>query len=72
MEVHQKNLGFEIEKKQICIFEIRGKKTADIKFIDNLRKTYPKIKFQAVSTNFILSASHLKKILSLSINAEKK
>ena len=65
-----KKLCFEIEKKQICIFEICGQKTVDIKFIDNLRKTYPKIKFQAVSTNFILSISHLKKILSLSINAE--
>ena len=65
-----KKLSFEIEKKQIHIFEILGQKTADVKFIDNLRKTYPKIKFQAVSTNFILSTSHLKKILSLSINAE--
>ena len=66
-----KKLSFEIEKKQIHIFEILGQKTADVKFIDTLRKTYPKIKFQAVSTNFILSTSHLKKILSLSINAEK-
>ena len=65
-----KKLSFEIEKKQIYIFEIIGQKTADVKFIDNLRKTYPKIKFQAVSTNFILSTSHFKKILSLSINAE--
>ena len=65
-----KKLSFEIVKKQIYIFEIIGQKTADVKFIDNLRKTYPKIKFQAVSTNFILSTSHLKKILSLSINAE--
>ena len=65
-----KKLSFKIEKKQIYIFEIIGQKTADVKFIDNLRKTYPKIKFQAVSTNFILSTSHLKKILSLSINAE--
>ena len=53
-----KKLCFKIEKKQICIFEICGQKTADIKFIDNLRKIYPKIKFQAVSTNFILSMSH--------------
>jgi len=71
MVVHLKNYCFEIEKKQIYIFEIRGQKTADIKFIDDLRKKYPKIKFQAVSTNFILNLSHLKKILSLSINAEK-
>jgi len=66
-----KKLIFEIEKKQIQIIEIRGQKTIDIQFIDNLRKTYPKIKFQAISSRFILNASHLKKILSLSINAEK-
>ena len=43
----------------------------DIKFIDNLREKYPKLKFQVVSSNFVLNASHLKKILSISINAEK-
>jgi molybdopterin converting factor small subunit/tRNA threonylcarbamoyladenosine modification (KEOPS) complex Cgi121 subunit len=66
-----KKLIFEIEKKQIQILEIRGQKEVDIQLIDNLRKNYPKIKFQAVSSNFILNPSHLKKILSLSINAEK-
>ena len=71
MGVHQKNYVLKLKKKQICIFEICGKNNADATFIDNLRKTYPKIKFQAVSSNFILGTSHLKKILSLSINAEK-
>jgi molybdopterin converting factor small subunit/tRNA threonylcarbamoyladenosine modification (KEOPS) complex Cgi121 subunit len=66
-----KKLLFEIEKKQIQIIEIRGQKKVDIKFIDDLRKKYPKIKFQAISSNFILSSSHLKKILHLSIYAEK-
>jgi molybdopterin converting factor small subunit/tRNA threonylcarbamoyladenosine modification (KEOPS) complex Cgi121 subunit len=66
-----KKLIFEIEKKQIQIIEIHGQKTIDTQFIDDLRKKYPKIKFQAVSSRFILNASHLKKILSLSINAEK-
>ena len=66
-----KKLIFEIEKKQIQIVEIRGQKTIDIQFIDDLRKKYPKIKFQAISSRFILNLSHLRKILSLSINAEK-
>ena len=66
-----KKLIFGIEKKQIQVLEIRGQKTIGIQFIDDLRKKYPKIKFQAVSSNFILNISHLKKILSLSINAEK-
>ena len=71
MVEHQKKLIFGIEKKQIQILEIGGHKTIGIQFIDDLRIKYPKIKFQAVSSNFILNISHLKKILSLSINAEK-
>ena len=66
-----KKLTFEIEKKQIHIIEIRGQKKIDIQFIDDLRKKYPKLKFQVVSSNFVLNASHLKKILSISLNAEK-
>ena len=66
-----KKLVFEIEKKKIQIIEIRGQKTIDVQFIDDLRKKYPKIKFQAVSSSFVLNVSHLKKILSISINAEK-
>ena len=66
-----KKLFFKINDKQIQIIEIRGQKTIDVKFIDDLRIKYPKIKFQAVSSKFILNSSHLKKILSLSINADK-
>ena len=66
-----KKLFFDIDKKQIQILEIRGQKTIDVKFIDDLRIKYPKIKFQAVSSKFILNLSHLKKILSISINADK-
>ena len=66
-----KKLTFEIEKKQIHIIEIRGQKKIDIQFIDDLRKKYPKLQFQVVSSNFVLNASHLKKILSISLNAEK-
>ena len=66
-----KKLFFDIDNKQIQILEIRGQKTIDVKFIDDLRIKYPKIKFQAVSSKFILNLSHLKKILTISINADK-
>jgi molybdopterin converting factor small subunit/tRNA threonylcarbamoyladenosine modification (KEOPS) complex Cgi121 subunit len=66
-----KKLTFEIIKKQIQIIEIKGQKSIDVKFIDNLRKKYPKIRLQAVSSNFILNNSHLKKILLQSLEAEK-
>jgi len=66
-----KKLTFQVLKKQIQIIEIMGKKTIDLKFLDNLRKRYPKIQLQAVSSNFILNYYHLKKILSLSLESKK-
>ena len=67
-----KKLTFQVLKKQIQIIEITGQKTIDRKLLDNLRKRYPKIQLQAVSSNFILNNYHLKKILSLSLESEKK
>ena len=66
-----KKLTFQVLKKQIQIIEIMGQKAIDVKFLDNLRKRYPKIRLQAVSSNFILNYYHLKKILSLSLESEK-
>ena len=66
-----KKLNFEISKKQIQVIEIKNQKTTDVKFIDELRKKFPKIQLQAISTTFVLNDSHLKKILSLSLESEK-
>ena len=66
-----KKLNFEISKKQIQVTEIKNQKTIDVKFIDELRKKFPKIQLQAISTTFVLNDSHLKKILSLSLESEK-
>ena len=66
-----KKFTFKISSKQIQVIEIKGQSTIDVKFIDDLRKKYPKIQFQAVSSSFIMNAYHLKKILSLSFVSEK-
>lgn len=39
--------------------------------LDELRKDFPKIKFQAISDRFILDRYHLEKIISLSLYSEK-
>ncbi len=66
-----KKLTFQILKKQIQIIEIRGQKTINVKFLDNLRKKYPKLQLQAVSSKFVMNNYHLKKIISLSLESEK-
>ena len=66
-----KKITFENSKKQIQVIEIKGQKSISVKFIDNLRKKYPKIILQAISSNFILNNYHLKKIISLSLESKK-
>lgn len=66
-----KKVNFEFSKKTIQVTEIKGQKSINVKFIDNLRKKYPQIIIQAVSSNYILNNYHLKKIISLSIESEK-
>ena len=65
-----KKLVFEIAKKKIQIIEIKGQKSINVQFLDNLRKKYPNILLQAISSDFILNKSHLIKILSLSIKCK--
>ena len=59
-------------RKLIQIVEIKGSKETDVSFLDDLRKDFPKIKFQAISSKFILNSYHLKKILSISTTSEKE
>ena len=66
-----KKVNFEFSKKIVQVIEIKGQKSINVKFIDDLRKKYPKIILQAVSSNYILNNYHLKKIISLSIESEK-
>ena len=50
-----KKVNFEFSKKIIQVIEIKGKKSIDVKFIDDIRKKYNKIILQAVSSTYILN-----------------
>jgi len=64
-----KKITFQVLKQQIQVIEITSQKTIDVKLLDNLRKKYPKIQLQAISSNFILNNYHLKKVLSISLES---
>ncbi|MBS3922854.1 MAG: MoaD/ThiS family protein [Nitrosarchaeum sp.] len=66
-----KRLFFNISNKLIQVVEIKGKDDLTVTFVDNLRKKFPSVKLQAVSSNFVLNRYHLKKIISLSVYSEK-
>ncbi len=64
-------LFLNISKKLIQVIEIQNQNEINITHIDELRKKYPKLKLQAISSSFILNNYHLKKILSLSVYSDK-
>jgi molybdopterin converting factor small subunit/tRNA threonylcarbamoyladenosine modification (KEOPS) complex Cgi121 subunit len=62
-----KRLIFNISNKLIQVIEIQGQKQIDVTYLDELRKKFPGIKLQAISSNFVLNDYHMKKIISLSV-----
>lgn len=67
-----KKIVINTGKKLFQIVEIEGRREFDVSFLENLRKDFPKIKLQAVSSKFILNQYHLKKILLISATSEKE
>jgi tRNA threonylcarbamoyladenosine modification (KEOPS) complex Cgi121 subunit/molybdopterin converting factor small subunit len=67
-----KKIIFTVEKKLVLILEIKGNEKIDVSFLESIRKEFPKIKLQGISSNFVLNSNHLAKILTQSIVAEKE
>jgi len=67
-----KKILLAVGRKQIQALEIKGNKKIGVSFLDDLRKEFPKIKLQGISSNFVLNQNHLKKILSISVLSERE
>ena len=64
-------LEMTLLKKTIFVFEIKGNKFSDIRFLDNLRDKFPMLNLQIICSKYILSPSHLKQILEISLISKK-
>ena len=65
------NVIFTIKKYQVGLFEI-NKSNANKEYLILLRKLFPKLHLQAISSKFILDKEHSKKIITISINQKIK
>jgi len=61
------NVTFTIKNKTIQLFEIK-KLCANKDYLLSLRKKFPKLYLQAISSKFVLDKEHAKKIITISIN----
>ncbi|MDX1441041.1 MAG: KEOPS complex subunit Cgi121 [Nitrosopumilaceae archaeon] len=68
----RKKWMFNFGRKTILAIELKGAKEIDVSFLDNLRKDFPNVKFQAISSKFTLNTYHLEKIISISLQSEKE
>ena len=64
-------IKFKILNQNIELHEFKKRTKIETNFLDSLRIEFPDIILQAISSDFILTKEHVKKILSLSILAKK-
>ena len=64
-------IHFKIVNTNVELFDIQAKQKLGIDFLDNIRKKFPNLVIQAISSNYILSKSHAEKIISISYLARQ-
>ena len=62
---------FQIFGTNIELFDIKTSKNIKKDFLDELRKKFPKLTIQGISSNYILSKTHAQKIIFVSQMAKK-
>jgi len=65
------NVTFTIKNHQVSIFEIK-KSNSNKEYLLSLRKKFPRLKLQAISSRFVLDKEHAKSIIIISINQKLK
>jgi len=65
------NIEFTIKNHQVGLFEI-NKLNANKEYLLSLRKKFPRLHLQAISSKFVLDKEHAKKIITISINQKLK
>ncbi len=65
------NVSFDVNNHKIGLFEI-NKSNSNKDYLLSLRKKFPKLYLQAISSKFILDKEHAKKIISISVNKKLK
>lgn len=61
---------FPLSKIFVELFEIKPNKIQNINFLTELRKKYPDLIIQGIFAKYVLSNSHVKKILKISLEAK--
>lgn len=64
-------VSFKISSSLIELFEIKNVHNFGEKFLEDLRKKFPNLILQCISSNYIISKTHAKKIITISLDSKK-
>jgi len=63
---------FKIDQNLIEVFAVSKSVKYDKDYLEKIRKKFPKLIIQVISSNYVLSMSHVRKIITLSLKAKKR
>ena len=64
-------IQFGVSGANVEIFDIKYNKKFDSQFLDQIRSQHPSLMIQMIDSSFLLGVNHAKKILAISLNAQK-
>lgn len=63
---------FRLAGRSVEVFSVKHDGDAGPQYLDDLRAAFPKLTIQAVSKRYVLSRSHVQKILAVSLHAKRR
>ena len=66
-----RRIQFNILNLHVELFEIKANQKLDINFLDKLRRKFPSLVIQAISTKYVIKKSHAEKIITISQMAQR-
>jgi tRNA threonylcarbamoyladenosine modification (KEOPS) complex Cgi121 subunit/molybdopterin converting factor small subunit len=66
-----KRFQFKIHVVYVELFNIKNQEEKNYDLLDSVRKKFPNLTFEAISSKYILSQTHVQKIIGLSLYAQK-
>ena len=66
-----RRIQFSITNSYVELFEIKENQKLDVDFLDDLRKKFPSLIIQAISTKYVIGKSHAEKIIAISQMAKR-
>jgi len=64
-------MQFKIDNHYVELFSVSHQKSQNYEFLDSIRKRFPDLVLEGISSRCILSPTHVKKIIGLSLYAQK-